>query len=172
MKIKQRNCHQYDEHFFNVGSSLLIFGSKKLYRKYLLYREISTNPLILNNKNFEEGEVNLFLLGSILKQIRKEIALEINNPISEIEALSFFVNGFANNPLAKVKYARVKHQIRMFKLELFLFERWYLIYTRRLYYMTFAPIFGSLKLLIKYLILIPIGKLIKKVYPNAEKMLK
>jgi len=169
---KNKKISQYDEKFFDVGSSLLAFGSKKLYRKYLFYREINTNPLLVGNEYFEDGELNLYLLGGILKQIRKELSLEINNTISEIEALSFFVNGFAGNPAAKAKLAQMKHRIRMFKLELFFFERWQFIYSIKFYYFSIAPIKDTLKLVIKYFIQIPIGKVILKIFPSSKIFIK
>ena len=166
--IKGKN---YNDHFYDVGSSLLVFGSKKLYRKYLFYREITTNPIAEGSKYFDEGELNLYLLGDILIQIRKELALELNDNINEAEALSFFVNGFANNPLSKIKLFRVKHSIRMIKLELFFFERFKFVLFKKLYYLFLATPFGFIALMFKYIVLIPVGKFIICVFPKSRILL-
>lgn len=84
-KIK---TEKLDTKFFDVGSSLLSYGSKKLYKQYLFYREITANPIAMNSNYYLE-EMNLYLLGGILKQIRKELSLEKKMSINEIEALSF-----------------------------------------------------------------------------------
>jgi len=159
-----RNKQLLDK-FYDVGSSLLSYGSKKLYKQYLFYREITINPIIDNSKYYS-NDMNLYLLGGILKQIRKELALEKKVNINENEALSFFVNGFTNNPISKAKLSEMKYKIRMLKLELFFYDRLSYVWMKKFYYFFVASIFSSIKIIFRFLVMIPMGKFITKRMPR------
>ena len=55
--------------FFDTGASLLLYGSKKVYRLYLLFREYTTNPLIKTCK-FYDGKDTLHIMSEILVTIQ------------------------------------------------------------------------------------------------------
>ena len=88
--------------FFDTGASLLLYGSKKIYRQYLLFREFSTNSLIKHCKYYK-SDIVLFIVADIFKTMRKEVGLSYFNSIGSNEALAFFVNDISSNPIAKEK---------------------------------------------------------------------
>lgn len=81
---------KYDDKkmFFDVGASLLLYGSKKIYRQYLLFRNFTTNPLIKQCKYYKE-DIVMFIMADILKIMRKEVGLSYFNSIKSNEALAF-----------------------------------------------------------------------------------
>ena len=60
-----------------------------------------------------------------MKQIRKELGLSAFNQISANEALGFFVNDFATNPIQKNKAHFMNYKIRMLKIELVFMNRFH-----------------------------------------------
>lgn len=46
--------------FFDAGVSLLLYGSKKVYKKYVFFREYTTNPVIQKSKHNQKK--SLFML--------------------------------------------------------------------------------------------------------------
>ena len=54
--------------FFDVGVSLLLYGSKKVYKKYVFFREYTTNPIIQKSEH-NKKEVLLYVIADILKTI-------------------------------------------------------------------------------------------------------
>jgi len=60
--------------WFDMGSSLFIYGSRKLYKLYVFFREFESNPLLKNNK-YKNSEMSLFMMAKIFNQMRKEIGL-------------------------------------------------------------------------------------------------
>ena len=82
--------------FFDVGSSLLLYGSKKVYKKYVFFREYTTNPVIQKSKH-NQKEVLIYVIADILKAIRHEVGLTSLGELSSNEALAFFVNDIGMN---------------------------------------------------------------------------
>ena len=70
--------------FFDVGASLLLYGSKKIYRQYLLFRNFTTNPLIKQCKYYKE-DIVMFIMADILKTMSKEVGLSYYNSIKSNE---------------------------------------------------------------------------------------
>ena len=58
--------------FFDTGASLLMYGSKRIYRLYLLFREFTTNPLIKQCKYYD-AEIVIHIMSEILVTMRKEV---------------------------------------------------------------------------------------------------
>lgn len=58
--------------FFDTGSSLLLYGSKKIYRQYLLFREFTSNPLIKCCKYYKDSII-IYIMSEILVTMRKEV---------------------------------------------------------------------------------------------------
>lgn len=153
--------------FFDMGSSLLLYGSKKLYKQYVFYREFADNSIAKLSKHYNQGLV-LYIISDMLKTIRKEVGLNYLNSISDVEILAFFVNDIASNPNSKIDSFRARYQLRMIKLEMFILERLNFVYLKNLYYLIIAPVLGILGLIRKYLILVPLGKLVLLINPNAK----
>lgn len=157
-----------DEHkrlFFDAGSSLLLYGSKKLYKQYLFFREFSSNPLVKQSKYYDNG-LAIYLIANILITMRKEVGLSNFSNIQSNEALGFFVNDISSNPIAKEKAIDAKYRIRMIKFELFMVDRTRFIFFKSLYSITIKPLLSGLKICFKYIIAIPLGRLMIKLFPK------
>ena len=167
-KSKKQNLELTDDLrtlFFDTGASLLLYGSKKVYRLYLLFREYTTNPLIKTCK-FYESKDTLHILSEILVTIRKEVGLSNFDNITNNEAVAFFVNDISSNPIAKIELAKAKFRIKMTRFELFMFDRSEFVWVKKLYYYGLKPIFWLPIFTIKHLIAIPFLKLLHKCFPS------
>lgn len=152
--------------FFDVGSSLLLYGSKKLYKQYIFFREFASHPYVPHCKYYNDNLV-VYLMADMLTTMREEVGLSSFNTIQSQEALSFFVNDMSNNPIAKAQAYDAKFRIRMIKLELCLLDRINFTWIKSIYYKLIKPVFGFLALCWKYLFLIPFGKLLIRLFPKS-----
>ena len=132
--------------FFDAGSSLLLYGSKKIYKQYLLFREFSTNPLITASKYYK-NDLSVYIIGNIFKTIRKEVGLSFFDNIETNDALAFFINDISSNPLAIEKSTRFIH-------------------IKKIYFKYIKPIFSGINIMIKYFLRVPFGKIFSKLFPN------
>ena len=151
--------------FFDTGASLVMYGSKRIYRLYLLFREFSTNPLIKQCKYYDP-KIIIHIMSEILVTMRKEVGLSYFNSISNNEALAFFINDVSCNPVAISNAMDAKFRIKMIKLELFIFDRTRFLWVKKFYFIFIKPVFGAIKILFKYLIMIPFGKMMIKLFPK------
>lgn len=151
--------------FFDTGASLLLYGSKKVYRLYLLFREYTTNPLIKTCKYYNSKDT-LHIMSEILVTIRKEVGLSNFNSIANNEAVAFFVNDISSNPIAKIELAKSKFRIRMTRFELFMFDRSEFVWLKKFYYYVLKPIFWIPLFLLKHLLAIPFLKVLHKCFPS------
>ena len=157
--------------FFDTGASLLLYGSKRIYRQYLLFREFSTNPLIKQCKYYKDS-IALFIIADILVTMRKEVGLSYFNNIKNNEALAFFVNDISSNPLAKENAMDAKFRIKMIRFELAMIDRTRFIFVKQIYISFIKPIFARLSIVLKYILLIPLSCLIMKLFPQFAKNLQ
>lgn len=156
--------------FFDTGASLLLYGSKKIYRQYLLFREFTTNPLIKQCKYYKDTIV-MYIMADILKTMRKEVGLSYFNSIGSNEALAFFVNDISSNPVAKETAMDSIFRIKMIRFELAIIDRTKLLYTKQIYTSLIKPIFAAALIILKHVVLIPFSRLIAKLFPKfAEKV--
>lgn len=156
--------------FFDAGVSLLLYGSKKVYKKYVFFREYTTNPVIQKSKH-NQKEVLIYVIADILKAIRHEVGLTSFGELSSNEALAFFVNDIGMNSASKVQAYHAKYHIFMLKAELFALDRYNFVLLKKLYYYCIKPIFGILAIVLKLIIVIPFGKLITLLFPKwAQKI--
>ena len=118
--------------FFDTGSSLLLYGSKKIYRQYLLFREFTNNPLIKQCKYYKDNII-IYIMSEILVTMRKEVGLSYFNSIGNNEALAFFVNDISSNPIAKENALDAKFRIKMIKFELAMIDRTKFIFIKTFY---------------------------------------
>ena len=151
--------------FFDTGASILMYGSRKVYRLYLLSREFSTNPLIKQCKYYDETIV-IYIISEIFASMRKEVGLSNFNDITNNEALAFFINDISSNPIAKVNFIEAKYKIKMIKFELAIIERTQLVWLKNLYFKFIKPIFSGISILFKYFFVIPLGKIMMKLFPK------
>ena len=152
--------------FFDTGASLLLYGSKKIYRQYMLFREFSTNSLIKHCKYYK-SDIVLFIVADIFKTMRKEVGLSYFNSIGSNEALAFFVNDISSNPIAKEKAIDAMFRIKMVKFELAIIDRTRFIFIKQIYASFIRPIFAGLSILWKYIVVIPFIHIITKLFPKA-----
>ncbi len=158
--------------FFDTGASLLMYGSKKVYQLYVLFREFTSNPLIKQCKYYKE-ELALHIMSEILVTMRKEVGLSYFSSVSNNEALAFFVNDISRNPAAKKTAIEANFRIKMIKFELWLIDRTQFIWLKSLYTSFVKSIFAIVSISLKYLFLIPLGKISVKIFPKfAEKVKK
>ena len=151
--------------FFDTGASLLLYGSKKIYRQYLLFREFATNPLIKQCKYYKDSIV-MYIMGDILRTMRKEVGLSYFNSIRSNEALAFFVNDIASNPCAKKDDMDASFRIKMIQFELSIIDRTQFIFIKQIYTNCIRPIFAGISIIAKHILIIPFGRLLLKLFPN------
>ena len=151
--------------FFDAGASLLLYGSKRVYKKYLFFREFTSNPLIVNSK-YNIKEIGIYVIADMLKAIRHEVGLTSFRELSTNEALAFFVNDIGMNPKSKIQSYRARYSIFMIKAELFAIDRLKFVFAQKIYYCVLKPLLGIVSLLWKFLISIPLGWLLTKLFPK------
>ena len=125
--------------FFDTGVSLLLYGSKRVYKKYIFFREYSINPIVQKSK-YNNPKVLLYIVADILKAIRHEVGLTSLSDLESNEALSFFVNDLGSNPLSRIESYKSRYNIFMIKSEIFFYNRYKLLTTKKLYYHIIKPI--------------------------------
>ena len=157
--------------FFDTGASLLLYGSKRIYRQYLLFREFTTNPLIKQCKYYKDSIV-MFIMADILRTMRKEVGLSYFNSIGDNEALAFFVNDISSNPVAKENAMDAMFRIKMVRFELMVLDRSRFIFLKQLYTSLIKPIFAGITIIFKYIVLIPVGRLLLKKFHGFAKKLQ
>ena len=149
---------------FDTGSSLLLYGSKKIYRQYLLFREFTNNPLIKQCKYYKDNII-IYIMSEILVTMRKEVGLSYFNSIGNNEALAFFVNDISSNPIAKENALDAKFRIKMIKFELAMIDRTKFMFIKTFYISCIKPIFSGILIIFKYILVIPFGCILMKLFP-------
>ena len=150
--------------FFDTGSSLLLYGSKKIYRQYLLFREFTNKPLIKQCKYYKDNII-IYIMSEILVTMRKEVGLSYFNSIGNNEALAFFVNDISSNPIAKENALDAKFRIKMIKFELAMIDRTKFMFIKTFYISCIKPIFSGILIIFKYILVIPFGCILMKLFP-------
>lgn len=170
-KDKQGNIVLPDETkrlFFDTGASLLLYGSKRVYRQYLLFREFAKNPLIKQCKYYKDSVI-LFIIADILITMRKEVGLSCFNSIDSNEALAFFVNDISSNPVAKENAMDARFRIKMIRFELAVIDRTRFIFIKQVYTSFIKPVFAGVLVILKHILIIPGRRVIIKFFPEARK---
>ena len=107
--------------FYNVGSSLAIFGSKKLYKTYCLYRELAVNENWQKVKYYDK-DMLIFLWGEMYQIMRKEIGLNTATQYVDVPDIMFFILNDITKPEYRKKYYQFKYRKMVFKILIFLFH--------------------------------------------------
>lgn len=105
----------------------------------------------------------VYVIADIFKQIRKEVGLTYWNSITSNQAIAFFVNDVGNNPIQAITSYEKAYRIKMLKLELFFMNRFSLVTTHRIYYKWLKPIFAFLPICLKYVIVLPMVRIVGKI---------
>ncbi len=112
-------------------------------------------------------------MSEILVAMRREVGLSYFNNIGNNEALAFFVNDISSNPIAKEKALDAKFRIKMIRFELAMIDRTKFIFIKTFYISCIRPIFAGVLIIFKYLLVIPFGRIIVKLFPEfAQKALE
>lgn len=145
---------EVQKEFLDVGSSLMLYASKKLYRKYIFFREFSNSEFIKKSHFYDERMI-IYIVADILKQIRKEIGLANFNQLGTTESLAFFVNDFAANPFSKKTAYQMEYKIFMLKFDMFMRERICFVYSGYIINLFIKPIFSITILILYYVVCYP-----------------
>lgn len=105
--------------FYNVGSSLAIFGSRKLYKTYCLYRELSINEQWKSLKYYDENMI-IFLWGEMYQIMRKEIGLNRGTQYVDVPNIMFFILNDMTKPEYRKKYYEFKYKKMVYKTLIFM----------------------------------------------------
>ncbi len=145
--------------FFEFGSTIFIYGSKKMYKKYCFFREFSTD--IIKKCKYYDKDISLYLVADMLNQIRKEIGLYTFELPLNFKAISFFTNGIYFNPKANSKWWKSRINVFLIKFELFLYKILEMVIIRIFIYILIVP-FKIINLVFRYFFMIPLGKILIK----------
>lgn len=144
---------------FDFGSTLFIYGSKKMYKKYCFFRECSCD--VVKHTKFYYDDIALFLVADMLNQIRKEIGMyNFETPLN-YKSIAFYSNDIYFNPSIGLKWWDRKLKLFLIKTELFLYKINQLVFFKYLLLFILFPI-KILIVIYKCLFLIPLGSLIIK----------
>ncbi len=168
---KLSNNGEAKKQFFDVGASIAIFGSKKLYKAFCFYRWLALDETLQSNKFYTKDMV-IYALGEMYQIMRKEVGL--NNDFIAIDIpdmLAFYINDFTKPEFKKKFYEYhfrkflLKSAIFWGKVEDFLPLVWVSNYIIKPLFLT---LFCVIRFPIKLLIVTPI-KQIKKACENKDK---
>lgn len=150
---------EYKTKFFDFGSTLFIYGSKKIYKKYCFFREFSSE--FIQKQKYYDKNIVLYLIADLLNQIRKEIGMYNFELPLNFKSISFFTNGIYFNPVISIKWWNSKIKVFLIKFEIFMCKLEEGVFLRVLIDILKVP-FKMLSLIFKYLIVIPFGRLLIK----------
>jgi hypothetical protein len=153
--------------FFDAGSSLAIFGSRKMYKLYVLSRNLDGNPLLKSSKYYSK-DIIVYIYAKIILLIRKEVGLNGFDTINGNEILAFFINDLGNNPVSLKKYYNMEYKIKMVKAELFFINVISFVHASALYNTFIRPLFSIIFLLFKYILVLPIIRLFMMMFKKES----
>ena len=156
--------------FLDMGASLAIYGSKKLYKTYCFYRLISLDENIQKSRWYSK-DMGMYCLGEMFKIMRKEVGL--NKELFQVDVpdvLSFYITDFMKPEFKKNFYKYhfrkflIKSSIFWGKVEDFIPLVWISNYIIKPLFLT---IFCIIRFPIKLLIVTPIKQIKKsRAYKN------
>lgn len=150
---------EYKEKFFDFGSTIFIYGSKKMYKKYCFFREFSSD--FIKKCKYYNSDVILYLVADMLNQIRKEIGMYTFELPLNFKSISFFTNDIYFNPDINLKWWNSKIRTILIKFELFLYKIERLVLIKILLSILLLPL-KMLVVIFKCLFMIPLGGLLIK----------
>ena len=150
---------EYKGKFFDFGSTLFIYGSKKIYKKYCFFREFSSD--FIQKQKYYDKDIVLYLIADLLNQIRKEIGMYNFELPLNFKSISFFTNDIYFNPRISIRWWNSKIKVFLIKFELFMCKVEEIVFLKILFNFLTVP-FKMILLIFKYLIVIPFGRLLIK----------
>lgn len=150
---------EYKEKFFDFGSTIFIYGSKKMYKKYCFFREFSCD--FIKKCKYYNSDIILYLIADMLNQIRKEIGMYTLELSLNFKSISFFTNDIYFNPYINLKWWNSKIRTILIKFELFLYKIENLTLIKIIIGILLLP-FKMVKVIFKCLFMIPLGRLLIK----------
>ena len=88
----------------DMGSSLAIFGSKKLYKTYCFYRWIALDENVKNSRWYSD-DMMMYSFGEMYQIMRKEVGLNRDFiPVDVPDLLSFYITDFTKPQFKKRFY--------------------------------------------------------------------
>lgn len=160
---------EFSSKLFDFGATIFIYGSKKMYKKYCFFREVSSD--FLKQCRFYDDKISLFLVADMLNQIRKEIGMYDFEFSLNYKSISFFTNDIYFNPKINLNWWNSKLNVILIKFELFLYKIFELVPFKILFSILLLP----LKLFIvifKCFFVLPLGKFLVKIGITEEKINK
>lgn len=156
--------------FLDVGASLAIFGSKKLYKTYCFYRWLALDESLQNSRWYSKDMI-IYSLGEMYQIMRKEVGLNHDFiPVDVPDILAFYINDFTVPEFKKKFYTyhynkfALKSAIFWGKIESFIPFVWLRNYVICPF---FLLIFCIIRFPFKLLIITPI-KFIKERNSNSS----
>ena len=148
----------------DMGSSLAIFGSKKLYKTYCFYRWLALDQAIKNSRWYSD-DMMMYSFGEMYQIMRKEVGLNHDLiPVDVPDLLAFYITDFTKPQFKKKfykyhfnKYA-LKSVIFWGKVEDFIPLVWLQNYIVKPFFFT---LFCIIRFPIKLLIVTPINQIKK-----------
>lgn len=99
--------------YFEVGASLAIFGSRRLYKTYCFYRMLAIDENIQKTKWYEK-DMMVYVLGEMYQIMRKEIGQ--NKGFSQVDVPNILL--FAINDMTKPEYQKKYYRYKYNKFVL------------------------------------------------------
>ena len=159
------NVSGIKKEFLDIGASLAIFGSKKLYKAYCFYKWLSIDESLKSNRWYN-SEMVIYSLCEMYQIMRREIGLNHDIiPVDTPDMLAFYINDFTKPEFKKKFY---KYHFNKFALKSAIFwgkieELIPLVWINNyIVKPVFFTIFCALRFPIKFLIITPY-KQIKKI---------
>ena len=158
--------------FLDMGASLAIYGSKKLYKTYCFYRLISLDEKVQSTKWYTK-DMAMYCLGEMFQIMRKEIGL--NRELIQVDVpdvLSFYLTDFSKPQFKKNFYKYhynklvLKSIIFWSKVEDFIPFIWISNYIIKPFFLT---LYFIIRFPIKLLIVTPIKLIIAKKTKKEKK---
>lgn len=160
------NDEELKKQIVDMGSSLAIFGSKKLYKTYCFYRWLALDQNIKNNRWYSD-DMMMYSFGEMYQIMRKEVGLNRDFiPVDVPDLLAFYITDFTKPQFKKRfykyhfnKYA-LKSAIFWGKIEDFIPVVWVQNYVVKPFFFT---LFCIIRFPIKLIIVTPINQIKKHI---------
>lgn len=164
-EIKMDDCIR--ERFFDFGSTILVYGSRKMYKKYCFFRESSSD--YLKKTKFYYSGLSLFLVADLLNQIRKEVGLNEFELELGYDSISFYTNEIFFNPYSSLNWYKGKISVFLIKFELFLTKMITLVPIKIVFMFLMLP-FKMIFLILRVTNFIIVGKIAIKIRDRMKKI--
>lgn len=141
-----------DPKLFDIGASLLLCGSKRIYKKYIFFREYMGNPIAQKSK-YNNKKVLQYVVADIFKTIRREAGLTGLKDMELSKILLLLAKDIGTNPMSRIELCKSRYNVLMIKSELFFYQH-KLLMAKKIYYHIIKPVLGVIGAGLKYLLLL------------------